>query len=688
MSIKILTKNGVENTNKDSVRDFNFNAGMRSGIVRGALNEGNLFLSSSNTLAFDTCELRLCGHRVVLDDVYYTTFNTKPVGDARFMLVATINTTNGVEFLFEILEASTALVQNNLNKEDGKFQLEIGRFTLKTDGTLEDIVRTADLITGGVGGGNGSNFEIGNVITNEINYKLPAEVDIEKRFDLTDKKTYIDVTVQSPTDFTSLENEVNEGLGKTIQSIEKTGTSGLVDTYTITLANGSTSTFTVTNGKGITNIEKTATSGLVDTYTITFNDNTTSSFQVTNGAKGDKGDTGESGTPAGFGTPTATIDNNVGTPSVTITATGENIAKVFNFEFKNLKGQKGDKGDTGDSGGVSLPIGMIFPSAIELTDARFHLLDGGTIAKEGIYAEFATMLEALYPNGDYTETQYTNDLNQYGQCGHFVIGADTVRLPKITKFIEGLDDISNIGTSLEAGLPNITGERHLAWGDTSGGGIIMDVKEDDLNSALYASSYGSTGWHANTSTTGPSSSYLNALSIDASRSNQVYGNSDTVQPQSTQYPYYIVLASGYKTDVPIDIDKISTDLNNKASKDALETKANKDASNIGTTLWKEKLNSYFGAGRYVTIGWNTSAGDQQYTAPANGYICFSGAIEWGANGRIRVGVWRDNDFVFSVGDTVFNQFGFFFPVRKGDVVQVEKHVPLYQLDIARFYYAE
>ena len=38
--------------------------------------------------------------------------------------------------------------------------------------------------------------------------------------------------------------------GNGIASIEKTGTSGLVDTYTITMTDGTTSTFTVTNGSG------------------------------------------------------------------------------------------------------------------------------------------------------------------------------------------------------------------------------------------------------------------------------------------------------------------------------------------------------------------------------------------------------------------------------------------------------
>lgn len=37
-------------------------------------------------------------------------------------------------------------------------------------------------------------------------------------------------------------------------------------------------------GKGISSIVKTGTSGLVDTYTITYSDSTTSTFTVTNGS--------------------------------------------------------------------------------------------------------------------------------------------------------------------------------------------------------------------------------------------------------------------------------------------------------------------------------------------------------------------------------------------------------------------
>ena len=80
--------------------------------------------------------------------------------------------------------------------------------------------------------------------------------------------------------------------GRGIEGIQKTGTSGLVDTYTIYYTDNTTTTFQVTNGEqgaqgvGITSIEKTGTSGLVDTYTITLSNGSTSTFEVTNGKDG------------------------------------------------------------------------------------------------------------------------------------------------------------------------------------------------------------------------------------------------------------------------------------------------------------------------------------------------------------------------------------------------------------------
>lgn len=80
--------------------------------------------------------------------------------------------------------------------------------------------------------------------------------------------------------------------GRGISSFVKTSSSGLVDTYTITFNDGTTTTIEVTNGNGIASIVKTGTSGLVDTYTITFDNGSTTTFQVTNGRDGEgSGDT-------------------------------------------------------------------------------------------------------------------------------------------------------------------------------------------------------------------------------------------------------------------------------------------------------------------------------------------------------------------------------------------------------------
>ena len=136
---------------------------------------------------------------------------------------------------------------------------------------------------------------------------------------------------------------VSGATGNGISNIAKTSTEGLVDTYTITYTNGTTTTFTVTNGaqgiqgiqgvpgkdghspvitiqdgywyidgvntneavgegvkgdtgNGISSIAKTNTEGLVDTYTITFTDGTTTTFTVTNGANGNDGKDGINGT--------------------------------------------------------------------------------------------------------------------------------------------------------------------------------------------------------------------------------------------------------------------------------------------------------------------------------------------------------------------------------------------------------
>ena len=84
-------------------------------------------------------------------------------------------------------------------------------------------------------------------------------------------------------------------------------------------------------GRGIVTIEKTSTSGLVDTYTITYSDDTTGTFYVTNGENGDPGTPGFS--------PVVAISSITGGHRVTITsATGTD-------SFDVLDGVDGEDGN-------------------------------------------------------------------------------------------------------------------------------------------------------------------------------------------------------------------------------------------------------------------------------------------------------------------------------------------------------
>ena len=79
------------------------------------------------------------------------------------------------------------------------------------------------------------------------------------------------------------------------------------------------------------------------------------------GPQGDQGPIGNTGSPAGFGTPTASatqLEPNA-EPTVAVEASGEDTSKIFNFVFGIPKGAKGDTGEKGATGekGEQGPIG-------------------------------------------------------------------------------------------------------------------------------------------------------------------------------------------------------------------------------------------------------------------------------------------------------------------------------------------
>jgi hypothetical protein len=215
---------------------------------------------------------------------------------------------------------------------------------------------------------------------------------------------------------------------------------------------------------------------------------------------------------------------------------------------------------------VGLPIGSIFASAIPITDARVHLLDGSTIAQNGVYQEFATLVKSLVASGQpisCSQDEFDTDVALTGNCGKFVINnsVGTIRLPKIATFIQGLSSISNIGESLKAGVPNITG--YVDVYDTYAATSYVAQE----HGAMYTARNGAAEYY--TSGRSGGSGWANRTGIDASKSSAIYGGSDTVQPNATQFPYYIVLASGYKSKKSLNVDNIMNEVNSKTTLDAV-----------------------------------------------------------------------------------------------------------------------
>jgi hypothetical protein len=230
---RILEKDGVNNTNIDGARFNNFCAGERSGIIKSTLNECAITTPSSSVINIETGELLVSGVRVVLNSPTNFTFSTFPSSATRYSLIAeiVIDSNSDITSRIFVQLANSALVQNDLFETEtgaGTYQIELAKFTLTSTG-VEDLVRTVNVITGGMGG-DGAHWEVGEIVTNTLEQGLEAEVDI----DYNENTKKYDFTFSIPN-------------GNGIASIIKTNTTENIDTYTITFTDDTTTTFNITN---------------------------------------------------------------------------------------------------------------------------------------------------------------------------------------------------------------------------------------------------------------------------------------------------------------------------------------------------------------------------------------------------------------------------------------------------------
>ena len=140
-------------------------------------------------------------------------------------------------------------------------------------------------------------------------------------------------------------------------------------------------------------------------FSFTKADGTSAEFIVKNGSKG-------IGVAAGFGTPSATVDANIGTPSVEITSSGPDTAKVFNFDFKNLKGAQGDAGVSAGFGTPTASVGtgtgdtptVEINTSGEDTAKVFNFVFDNLKGKPGAAAGFGTPVVTVGSNTSGTPT--------------------------------------------------------------------------------------------------------------------------------------------------------------------------------------------------------------------------------------------------------------------------------------------
>ena len=202
---------------------------------------------------------------------------------------------------------------------------------------------------------------------------------------------------------------------------------------------------------------------------------------------------------------------------------------------------------------------------------RIESTAGGSDSYWTIQQINLTATEQSYPNCFCSETEWQTLATNAGACGKFVYNSanNTVRLPKLNGFVEGTSTVSELGYLTPAGLPNITG--HTGWIVAGGANDAADVSG--------AIGYIEKGSHSGL---GSGADKWAEYDIDASRISSIYGNSNTVQPQSVKVFYYIVIATTTKTEIEVDIDEVATDLNGKADRD-LSNLSNGLANTVCTT---------------------------------------------------------------------------------------------------------
>jgi hypothetical protein len=266
--------------------------------------------------------------------------------------------------------------------------------------------------------------------------------------------------------------------------------------------------------------------------------------------------------------------------------------------------------------------------------------------------------------------QYEEELNKNNDnCGYF--GYDEtnniLRVPKLKDniFIAQALNSGNIGKYNKEGLPNIMGKiiPYTGYGGTSEG-AFFSTPYPDSRTASWGS--GAT----------------NYTSFDASRSNVIYGSSEHVTPNHTQYPLFVCVSNQSQPITEDNVNLFIEGLNNKANIDGTNLNITSN-DNLNKTTQETISTLPLPSSDYDDMTLLASA--SAYTMPANGYLF----IRKRCNGAGQY-IILENQTCGNMGYCIQGNSGFginmTIPVKKNDVILIN-YTTGGATDYFRFIYA-
>lgn len=197
----------------------------------------------------------------------------------------------------------------------------------------------------------------------------------------------------------------------------------------------------------------------------------------------------------------------------------------------------------------ALPVGHIYQSLSKNVPVGSLPLLGGEYDRT-LYADLWSWANE---NGlVVTDVNWKAEANaQGGSCAKFSDGngSTTFRVPALKCWVKGASGVEEVGSYLEAGLPNVVGGR-MVYGR-------LQASTNETSGAFYDD----FGWNASIQD-GSGGYALWRMNIDASRCSSVYRDDiDTVQPPSIVAMYCIV-AYGSITNVgSVDVVEYAKEVN-------------------------------------------------------------------------------------------------------------------------------